>query len=120
MPANPIYTFSPQEAVEVHHQGEVWCVTLTEARANLIRKYGFAAGRQLILQLVTDGLKLSPPNPTFLQARDAILQADLVDTGGANQNELWAAFAKRGMGLNALVPPNWSTSGLAMIEDLNG
>ena len=112
VPANPIYTFSPKGAVEVHHQGEVWCVTLTEARANLMRKYGFAAGRQLILQLVTDGLKLSPPNPTFLQARDAIVQADLVDTGGANQNELWAAFAKRGMGLNALVPPNWTTEGV--------
>ncbi len=113
VPTNPIYTFSPKGAAEVHHQGEVWCVTLWDARANLIRKYGFAAGRQLILQLVTDGLKLSPPNPTFLQARDAILQADLVDTGGANQNELWAAFAKRGMGLNALVPPNWSTEGVA-------
>ena len=62
--------------------GEVWCVTLWEARANLINKYGWAVGNQLILQLVTDGMKLSPANPNFLQARDAILQADLVDNAG--------------------------------------
>jgi len=55
-------------ANEVHNMGEVWCITLWEARANLINKYGWAIGNQLILQLVTDGMNLSPPNPTFLQA----------------------------------------------------
>ena len=69
-------------ANEVHNMGEVWCVTLWEARANLINKLGYAAGNQLMLQLVTDGMNLSPANPNFLQARDAIIQADLVDNGG--------------------------------------
>ena len=91
-------------ANEVHNMGEVWCVTLWEARANLINKLGYAAGNQLMLQLVTDGMNLSPANPNFLQARDAILQADLVDNGGANRAELWAAFAKRGMGVSATSP----------------
>jgi uncharacterized repeat protein (TIGR01451 family) len=99
-------------ADEVHNQGEVWCVTLWEARANLITKYGFATGNQLILQLVTDGMNLSPVNPNFLQARDAIIQADLVDTGGANRNELWAAFAKRGMGATATSPSSSTTAGV--------
>src|ERR1035438_9776141 len=71
-------------ADEVHNQGEVWCVTLWQARANLITKHGYTIGNQLILQLATDGMKLSPANPTFLQARDAFLQADQVDAGGAN------------------------------------
>jgi extracellular elastinolytic metalloproteinase len=88
----------------VHNMGEVWCVTLWDARANLIRKYGWDAGNRLMLQLVTDGMALSPPNPNYLQARDAILQAELLDSGGANQNELWNAFAKRGMGSGASVP----------------
>jgi uncharacterized repeat protein (TIGR01451 family) len=99
-------------ATEVHNMGEVWCVTLREARANLIAKSGWAAGNQLILQLVTDGMNIAPANPTFLQARDAILQADLVDTGGANQHELWTAFAKRGMGASASSPPSSSTTGV--------
>src|SRR5438093_5959650 len=89
VPKGPI---GSSDASEVHNQGEVWCVTLWDARANLINKYGYAVGNQLILQLVTDGMKLSPANPTFLQARDAIIQADLVDNAGANKNELWSAF----------------------------
>jgi hypothetical protein len=97
---------------EVHDQGEVWCETLWEVRANLLNKYGWGTGNELALQLVTDGMNLCPPNPTFLQARDAIIQADLVDTGGANRKELWAAFAKRGMGISAAVPANSTTTGV--------
>jgi hypothetical protein len=92
--------------------GEVWCVALWEARANLIRKYGYDTGQRLILQLVTDGLKLTPSEPNFVQARDAILQADLVNDGGQNLNELWSAFAKRGLGLAAQAPPSWLTGGV--------
>ncbi|HEY2952501.1 MAG TPA: M36 family metallopeptidase [Verrucomicrobiae bacterium] len=117
VPMNPAFPFNPANAGEVHHAGEVWCVTLWEAKANLIRKHGFEAGRRLILQLVTDGMKLSPPNPDFLEARDAIIQADLVNNGGANYNELWAAFAKRGLGFSAVSPPASTTTGL--VESFN-
>src|ERR1017187_3721537 len=109
IPRNPVIgTF----ANEVHNMGEVWCVTLWEARANLIDKYGWTAGNGLMLQLVTDGMALSPPNPSYLQARDAILQADLVDSGGVNQLELWQAFAKRGMGSYATCLDSSTTAGL--------
>ena len=113
IPRSPI---AGSTANEVHNMGEVWCVTLWDARANLIAKYGGAAGNQLILQLVTDALRLSPANPTFLQARDAILQADLA-SGGANRAELWAAFAKRGMGASAYVPANSTTTGIVEAYD---
>src|SRR5207302_5396281 len=78
VPRSPITSTDP---TEVHNQGEVWCMTLWDARANLINKWGYAVGNQLILQLVTDGMKLSPANPNFLQARDAIIQADVVKSG---------------------------------------
>lgn len=115
IPRSPI---AGPTANEVHNMGEVWCVTLWEARAKLINKFGSAAGNQLMLQLTTDGMKLSPANPNFLQARDAIIQADLVDTGGANRAELWAAFAKRGMGFSAFCPPSSTTSGIVESFDL--
>jgi uncharacterized repeat protein (TIGR01451 family) len=105
-------------ANEVHNMGEVWCVTLWDARANLINAYGWAVGNQLMLQLVTDGMNLSPANPTFLQARDAILQAEQVDTGGTNRALLWAAFAKRGMGASATSPGSSTTSGLVEAYDV--
>ena len=118
VPINPAFPFNPGNAGEVHHAGEVWCVTLWEAKANLIRKYGFEAGRRLILQLVTDGMKLSPPNPDFVQARDAIIQADFVNNGGANYGELWAAFSKRGLGFSAVAPRPTSTVGLTEAFDM--
>jgi extracellular elastinolytic metalloproteinase len=39
-----------------------------------------------------------PVAPTMLQARDAYLAADVMRFGGANQAELWNAFARRGFG----------------------
>lgn len=42
-----------------------------------------------------------PCNPNFVQARDAILDADTALTGGENQCEIWTAFAKRGLGAGA-------------------
>lgn len=112
IPNNPIFGPPNGSPDEVHNQGEVWCVTLWEARANLIAKHGHAMGNERILQVVTDGMKLAPANPTFLQARDAVIQADLVNNGGADSNELWAAFAKRGMGASATVPAVDTTFGV--------
>ena len=36
----------PDTANEVHNQGEVWCVMLWEARANLIDQHGWATGNR--------------------------------------------------------------------------
>ena len=44
-----------------------------------------------------------PVAPTFLDARDAILAADVMRFGGANQDILWRGFARRGFGVNASV-----------------
>jgi hypothetical protein len=59
------------------------------------------AGNQIAMRLVMDGLKLQPCMPTFVEARDAILEADRVNNGGAYQCHIWKAFAKRGLGVNA-------------------
>ncbi len=59
------------------------------------------AGNKLALRLVVDGLKLQPCSPSFVDARDAILLADKVNTNGENQCEIWKAFAKRGLGISA-------------------
>ena len=114
VPISPI--FAGSQPSEIHNVGEVWCNALLEGRAQLWGAYGFA-GNQLMMQYVVDGMKLSPGNPTFLQARDGILQADLVATGGLNLGHLWTAFAKRGMGSSAS-SPGTSTSGIVEAYDV--
>jgi extracellular elastinolytic metalloproteinase len=115
----------------VHAKGAVWAEILYEVYWNMVEKLGFTSswfpptdyqddswynnsindatirnripkhGNTLFLQLVIDGMKLQPCRPTFINARDAILKADEILTGGENKCELWKGFAKRGLGINA-------------------
>ncbi len=91
-----------------HCVGERWASIAWEVYWNLVDAYGFdpdlyegTGGNNLAIQLVTDGLKLQPCSPGFVDARDAILAADVALTGGENECFLWTAFAKRGLGLSA-------------------
>jgi hypothetical protein len=83
---------------EIHADGEIWVAALWEMRANLIAQFGEKEGRNRVRQLVIDGMKLSVPAATMVDMRDAILLADRVDYNGASQTQLWAGFAKRGLG----------------------
>ena len=60
-------------------------------------------GNALMVQLVLNGMKLQPCRPSFFDARDAIIQADQVLTGGENFCGLWEGFAARGLGQDAKV-----------------
>jgi large repetitive protein len=93
---------------QVHNAGEIWSSALWDMTWLLIERYGFDpdlhygnGGNNLAMQLVIDGLKLQPANPSFLDARDGILAADVALTGGENYEIIWQAFARRGMGLSA-------------------
>ncbi|QRV88152.1 extracellular metalloproteinase MEP [Ceratobasidium sp. AG-Ba] len=113
---------------EVHGIGEIWAEILWVVSNKLIEKHGFADslfpvsgtnfykqstgsdgvkqlvpknGNTLALQLIVNGMKLQPCNPTFIQARDAIIDADNKLTGGENKCLLWAGFASRGLGVDA-------------------
>jgi hypothetical protein len=101
--AYPRGPFGAAQADGVHNAGEVWSSALWEARALIIGSLGFEDGNQRILQLVTDGMKLSPANPTFLDSRDAIVAADCAAFDGSSEPALLTGFAIRGMGLGAQV-----------------
>ncbi len=47
--------------------------------------------------LITEGMRMAPPEPSFLDMRNAILAAE---TGlpGDHRNAVWTVFARRGMG----------------------
>jgi hypothetical protein len=91
-----------------HGIGFVWCTMLWEMTWELIGVHGLdpdiyngTGGNNIAMQLVIDGMKLTPCNPGFVDARDAILLADVLNNGGANQASIWAAFARRGLGASA-------------------
>ncbi|RDV13260.1 T9SS C-terminal target domain-containing protein [Pontibacter diazotrophicus] len=91
-----------------HGVGFVFATALWEMTWDLIDKYGFDedlyngnGGNNMAMQLVIDGLKLQPCRPGFVDGRDAILLADQINYGGANQELIWNAFARRGLGFSA-------------------
>ncbi|MGE3780881.1 MAG: M36 family metallopeptidase, partial [Pirellulaceae bacterium] len=96
-------------ANEVHNVGEIWASALWDMNWLLIDKYGYddnlyngTGGNNLAMDLVIEGLRLQPANPSFLEARDAILAADTLLNKGVNHAEIWQAFSRRGFGLNAI------------------
>ncbi|MCI0633054.1 MAG: M36 family metallopeptidase [Actinobacteria bacterium] len=106
------YTFGDMGHVipfpEVHEDGQIWAQTMWDVRR--------ALGSNLAESLATRALELSPPDPAFLDLRNAIIQADLVATGGANADALWQLFAARGMGFFASSPDGADTT---PIEDFS-
>ncbi|MBV9209569.1 MAG: M36 family metallopeptidase, partial [Acidobacteria bacterium] len=107
-------------ATEVHNEGEVWCSLLLEVRARIITRMGFAAGNQRMLQITTDGMKVTPSSPNFIQARDAIIAADNAGFGGSDVGDIWAGFAVRGAGYGAVDGGSAVTQSFALPNILLG
>ena len=94
-----------------HDVGEIWCAVLMMMVRRIRAVLGSDAdGYRLGWQIVVDGLKLTPANPTFLQARDGILLAldHMLDqqrisrvTHDSVRGAALAAFGKFGMGPGA-------------------
>ncbi len=96
-------------AMDIFNAGEIWAVSLWEVRARIIADPAGAngdvpTGNQTMLQLVTDGLKMTPSNPSFTDARDALILADCATNACANERWIWEGFADRGLGYGAVSP----------------
>lgn len=104
---------------QIHNLGEVWAVTLWEVRDQLIQRHGAAEGNRRALQYVTDGMKLSPLNPTMLQSRDAIIAAASISDPG-DAAPVWRGFAIRGLGTNASIQnPGSGSNNTAVTESFD-
>lgn len=115
---------------EVHADGEIWNGTMWEVRQALVDEYDAAypyadtalqracaqatptatprpvetcPGNRRWVQLMFDAFLLQQGATSMLDARDAMIAADQMHFGGANADVLWAAFARRGMGVDASV-----------------
>jgi hypothetical protein len=104
---------------QVHADGEIWSATNFDIRRLLLAKYGSGSrtrqvecadgkrppeqcpGNRRWIALYYDAMVLMPVAPSMLDARNAVLAADMARFGGANQDLLWYAFATRGFGESA-------------------
>jgi len=102
------YADSNNNVTQPHGIGFVWATMLWELTWDLIDEYGFDAdiyngtgGNNIAFQLVMDGMKLQNCSPGFVDARNAILEADELANDGNHRCLIWEAFARRGLGFSA-------------------
>ena len=107
--------------LQVHASGEVWSAANFDIRAAMVAKYGAGTGalqkscangstpvtqcpgNRRWVQLVVDSfLLMAQSQVSMVDSRDALLAADLIRFGGADLDLMWNAFAKRGLGENAV------------------
>lgn len=108
---NPLTFTDGPPSQEAHYIGEVWANMLHNVLADLADARGWSytfltdptgdTGNVVFMHLLMDGLSIQPCEPTFITARDAIIQADQNRYGGANYCLLWRSFASRGLGFGA-------------------
>lgn len=116
-PTPPAYDWLSRSLVnaEVHTAGEIWSAAMWECARNiLVAKPAarFEQSRRRFMGHLVAGFKLFPADPTFTEARDAMLTAIRADDEG-DYRRCRAGFAKRGMGAGAVSPDRFSV-------DLNG
>lgn len=94
-----------------HGVGEVWAQAIWEVYWGLVDKYGFStdpfnangnSGNQRAMLYINQGLKNTICQPTFVNARDGIIQAATSTHGGEDVCLLWEKFAAFGLGTNAV------------------
>jgi hypothetical protein len=98
-----------------HGIGSIWATMLWDMTWEIILQDNFIApniydvpalvtnmkGNIAAYKLVNEGLRLQACSPSFVQARDAIFQADAMLFAGRYHCAIGKAFARRGLGLNA-------------------
>ncbi len=83
-------TYQDFTGFDVHIDGEIWGITCWKIRE--------ALGARIADRLLYDSLWFLPPNATFLDASDGILQADTDVFGGEHIAELEQIFAEQHIG----------------------
>lgn len=110
MEVNPQTYADIADASVPHGVGSIWATMIWDLYWAYVNAYGYDAdvynagggsGNQQVIQLIFDGMKMQICEPTFVDARDAILAADQATTGGINECMIWNVFARRGLGFSA-------------------
>ncbi len=102
---------------EVHNTGEVWAAMLWECYVAMLRdpRRTFSQTQALMKRYLVGAYKATALMPTFVDARDAVL-AMAVANDPTDFANLWAAFARRGMGMGAVAPDRDSQTNSPVTE----
>ncbi len=118
------HTYSSIAGAAIPHGiGSRWAQAAWDVYWALVDKHGFEsdlgnfdisdaneAGNKRALFYINEGLKNTACSPTFINARDGVIQAATASFGGADVCTIWEAFAAFGLGTNASTGGSNSTT----------
>jgi len=94
-----------------HTFGQLWTLALWDNFVLYNDMYPFERSKMLSMRLTLEGQRLTPPEPTFVEARDAYVAADKHLFDGRHRVAIWRAFARRGLGVDAVSPDRRTLEG---------
>ena len=120
---------------EIHEIGSVWTTMLLQVYFDLVQEFNYSsdifnsksnAGNIVFLHLMIGGLMIQPCNPSFLDARNAIMEVDRQYFDGIHYCVIYKGFAKKGLGYDAMqsiegfdVPPECQSNDKSNDENNN-
>jgi uncharacterized repeat protein (TIGR01451 family) len=118
LPAAPAPFLVAGTNSEVHKTGEVWASMLWQCYSNLLNdtaRLTFAQAQDRMKNYLVAGYKMTPANPTFVEARDALLS--VIGAQSSDDHALcMQGFASRGLGIGAVAPDRFSTTNAGVVE----
>ncbi|KAJ3014931.1 UNVERIFIED_CONTAM: Fungalysin/Thermolysin Extracellular metalloproteinase 5 [Siphonaria sp. JEL0065] len=132
---NPLMFSSLSRLNEVHNIGELALKPVQQQKtsevmwnmidvsgktpaAQLVSSAGANTGNSDLMLLLIQGMKMQPCNPTFIQAKAAIVAAEAAMFNGKYACAIANGFAKRGLGVNARSTGNPGTGQFTNNQDL--
>jgi hypothetical protein len=118
LPVSPPPAFSGSPNAQVHNTGEVWGSALWECYVNLINDEGrltFDEAQQRMKDYLVAGYKMTPADPTFVEARDALLSV-MASQDVDDYVACATGFAKRGIGPGAVAPDRYDPNNSGVVE----
>ena len=102
---------------EGHNAGEIWALALWHGFVELLRsgRLGFTEAQDRMVGYLVASMKATPLNPTFVEARDALLAVARA-TDPDDERAFKRGFAARGMGAGAVSPPRDSIEFDGVVE----
>jgi large repetitive protein len=114
----PFLGTTADNPAEVHATGEIWAAMLFDCYVSMLQHHPFAAAQSTMKDYIVASYKVTPAFPTFVEARDALLQVVAANSMD-DYNRFGQAFASRGLGVGAIAPDRGSDTNSGVVESFD-
>jgi len=117
-PATATGSYISSQNSESHNIGQVWATMLWECYASLLgdnQRLSFDEAQLRMKRYLVAAYKMTPPSPTVVEARDALLSV-MYSQDPADFSACGHAFAKRGAGSGAVAPDRYDSKNNGVVE----